>query len=65
VKDFQRILTVMGWPEAASTVVAVRQPCITFEVNRLLQQPSLHARNDINNMFTVRLDWTCCWQLVL
>lgn len=34
VKDFQNILRVSNWPEAARTVVAVRQPCVTFQVTR-------------------------------
>jgi hypothetical protein len=32
VKDFQKALTDNGWPEAVRNVVAVRQPCVTFQV---------------------------------
>jgi hypothetical protein len=32
IKDFQQALTVNGWTEAARGVVAVRQPCVTFQV---------------------------------
>jgi hypothetical protein len=45
VKDFQSILTELGWPEAARTVVAVRQPCVTFQVRTLRQQ--LHPTNSL------------------
>jgi hypothetical protein len=42
VGDFKAELTKQGWPEAAKTVVAVRQPCVTFNVSGdtclLLQQ---------------------------
>ena len=33
ILDFQAELTRQGWPEAAKTVVAVRQPCVTFDVS--------------------------------
>ncbi|WIA31514.1 hypothetical protein OEZ86_002406 [Tetradesmus obliquus] len=31
--DFKAALNAAGWPEAADSVVAVRQPCATFNVN--------------------------------
>eukprot|EP00883_Tetradesmus_obliquus_P014743 jgi/Sobl393_1/780/SZX70716.1 len=33
ILDFQAELTKQGWPEAVKTVVAVRQPCVTFDIN--------------------------------
>jgi hypothetical protein len=33
VADFKAVLDAAGWPEAADSVVAVRQPCITFNVS--------------------------------
>jgi hypothetical protein len=32
IADFQTALISSGWPAAAESVVAVRQPCVTFRV---------------------------------
>jgi hypothetical protein len=36
IADFQTALVSDGWPAAAESVVAVRQPCVTFNVGRLI-----------------------------
>jgi hypothetical protein len=33
IADFQAALVDAGWPAAADRVVAVRQPCVTFDVS--------------------------------
>jgi hypothetical protein len=33
VRDFKAALDAAGWPAAADSVVAVRQPCVTFNVS--------------------------------
>jgi hypothetical protein len=33
IADFQAALNLAQWPEAAKTVVAVRQPCLTSNVS--------------------------------